>query len=144
MHWRPVFKYTHAGHHKSVSPTPWAIFAFQPAEAILQFLSLSLIIIFVPMKPVVLFAYLSYDSMINIAGHTGHEVAPAWMSKHWLFKGFNNVTHHDNHHTNMRYNFGAFFNVWDRWMGTFLDNDPTEIHSLADTAVQKNSHTAGQ
>ena len=26
MHWRPIFKYTHAGHHKSISPTPWAIF----------------------------------------------------------------------------------------------------------------------
>ena len=22
----------------------------------------------------------------------------------------------------MRYNYGAFFNVWDRWMGTFKDN----------------------
>jgi len=54
MHWRPIFKYTHAGHHKSVSPTPWAIFAFQPAEAVLQFLCLGLIIIFVPMKPIVL------------------------------------------------------------------------------------------
>ena len=26
----------------------------------------------------------------------------------------------------MRYNYGAFFNVWDRWMGTFLDNDTVE------------------
>ena len=124
MHWRPIFKYTHAGHHKSVSPTPWAIFAFQPAEAVLQFLCLGLIIVFVPMKPIVLIAYLSYDSMINIAGHTGHEMVPAWVSKHWLFKGLNNVTHHDNHHTNMRCNFGAFFNVWDRWMGTFVDHEP--------------------
>jgi len=82
-----------------------------------------LIVIFVPLKPIVLLAYLSYDSMINIAGHTGYEMIPGWMSRHWMFKGFNNVTHHDNHHTNMRYNFGAFFNVWDRWMGTFKDND---------------------
>jgi len=124
MHWRPVFKYFHAGHHKSISPTPWAIFAFQPLEAILQFVCLSLIIIFIPLKPLILLAYLSYDSMINIAGHTGYEMIPPWMSKHWLFRGLNNVTHHDNHHTNMRCNFGAFFNVWDRWMGTFVDNDP--------------------
>ncbi len=127
MHWRPVFRYFHAGHHKSVSPTPWAIFAFQPLEAILQFACLMLIVVFVPLKPIVLLAYLSYDSMINIAGHTGHEVIPRWLSRHWMFKGFNNVTHHDNHHTNMRYNYGAFFNVWDRWMGTFLDNDVAEL-----------------
>jgi len=133
MHWRPVFKYFHAGHHKSVSPSPWAIFAFQPLEAILQFSCLMLIIIFVPLKPIVLLAFMSYDSMINIAGHTGHEMVPTWMSRHWLFKGFNNVTHHDNHHTNMRCNFGAFFNVWDRWMGTFVDNASAESavkHSL--------------
>ncbi len=130
MHWRPVFKYFHAGHHKSVSPSPWAIFAFQPLEAILQFACLSLIVIFVPLKPIVLLAYLSYDSMINIAGHTGYEMIPNWMSKHWMFRGFNNVTHHDNHHTNMRYNYGAFFNVWDRWMGTFLDNGTTETATV--------------
>jgi Delta7-sterol 5-desaturase len=123
MHWRPVFKYFHAGHHKSVSPSPWAIFAFQPLEAILQFASLMLIIVFVPLKPIVLLAYLSYDTFINIAGHTGFEIVPDWMSRHWFFKGFNNVSHHDGHHTNMHYNYGAFFNVWDRWMGTFLDND---------------------
>ena len=85
-----------------------------------------MIIIFVPLKPIILLAYLSYDSMINIAGHTGYEMIPPWMSKHWLFRGLNNVTHHDNHHTNMRCNFGAFFNVWDRWMGTFVDNEPIE------------------
>ena len=129
MHWRPVFKYTHAGHHKSVSPTPWAIFAFQPAEAILQFFCLGLIIVFVPMKPIVLALYLTYDSVINIAGHTGHELMPGWMSKHWLFRGLNNVTHHDNHHTNMRCNYGAFFNIWDRLMGTFIDNEPLDFES---------------
>jgi Delta7-sterol 5-desaturase len=126
MHWRPVFKYFHAGHHRSVSPTPWAIFAFQPLEAFLQIVCLMLIIVFVPLKPIILLAYLSYDSMINIAGHTGYELVPKWMSRHWMFKGMNNVTHHDNHHTNMKYNFGAFFNVWDRWMGTFLDNDVSD------------------
>jgi Delta7-sterol 5-desaturase len=126
MHWRPVFKYIHSGHHKSVSPSPWAIFAFQPMEAVIQFTTLSLIIIFVPLKPIVLMLYMSYDSMINIAGHTGHEMMPSWMARHWFFKGFNNVTNHDNHHTNMRYNFGAFFNVWDRLMGTFLDSGPDE------------------
>lgn len=123
MHWRPVFRYFHAGHHKSVSPSPWAIFAFQPLEAILQFSCIMFIVVFVPLKPIVFLAYLSYDSMINIAGHTGYELVPRWLSQHWMFKGFNNVMHHDNHHTNMRCNFGAFFNVWDRWMGTFVDND---------------------
>ena len=134
MHWRPVFKCFHAGHHKSVSPTPWAIFAFQPLEAILQFSCLMLIVIFVPLKPIVLLAYLSYDSIINIAGHTGHEMIPSWLARHWMFKGFNTVTHHDNHHTHMHSNYGAFFNVWDRWMGTFMDHvlvEPVIANAIA-------------
>jgi len=137
MHWQPVFKYFHAGHHRSVSPSPWAIFAFQPLEAILQFSCLMFIVIFVPLKPIIFLAFMSYDSMINIAGHTGHEMIPPWMSRHWLFKGFNNVTHHDNHHTNMRCNFGAFFNVWDRWMGTFVDNVSAES-SAERSVIHKN------
>ena len=34
MHHRKLFKHTHAGHHKSVQPTPWASFSFDPIEAV--------------------------------------------------------------------------------------------------------------
>jgi sterol desaturase/sphingolipid hydroxylase (fatty acid hydroxylase superfamily) len=121
MHWRPVFKYLHLGHHLSVSPTPFAIFAFQPLEAVLQFCGVSGLVIFLPMHPIVLLGFLWYDTIINTSGHTGYEMVPKSVSRNWLYTGFNTVTHHDTHHTNMRVNFGAFFNIWDRWMGTFLD-----------------------
>jgi Delta7-sterol 5-desaturase len=119
MHWRPIFKYFHVGHHKSISPTPWAIYAFQPLEAIVQFTGVALLVIFLPLHPTVLLAFLSFDSLVNLAGHTGHEMVPERLARHRWFAGWNTVTHHDNHHTNMRVNFGVFFNVWDRWMGTY-------------------------
>ncbi|MEM8677800.1 MAG: sterol desaturase family protein [Planctomycetota bacterium] len=122
MHWRPIFKYCHQGHHRSLTPTPWAIFAFQPLEAVIQFAGVALIIFYLPLHPFVLFAYLSIDSFINTAGHTGFEMVPPSVARHWLFRGWNTVTHHDLHHTNVRVNYGAFFNVWDRLMGTFLDD----------------------
>jgi Delta7-sterol 5-desaturase len=118
MHWRPLFKYTHAGHHRSLTPTPWASYAFQPAEAVIQFMGIMLLVIFVPLSPLALFLFLCWDTMMNTAGHTGFEVVPQRVANHWLFHFFNTVTHHDNHHTNMRVNFGSFFNVWDRLMGT--------------------------
>src|SRR5436853_7532440 len=46
MHWRPVFKYVHLAHHRSVTPTPWAIFAFQPLEAVIQFIGIMLLVLF--------------------------------------------------------------------------------------------------
>lgn len=122
MHWRPVFKYMHLTHHRSVTPTPWAIFAFSPLEAITQFVGLSLLIIFLPMCPLVLMLFLSYDTAVNVGGHTGFEIIPKWVSNAPFFKWFNTVQHHDSHHTNVRVNYGSFLNVWDRWMGTFLDH----------------------
>ncbi|HZZ71425.1 MAG TPA: sterol desaturase family protein [Pirellulales bacterium] len=121
MHWRPVFKYIHLTHHRSVAPTPWAIFAFSPWEAILQFVGLALLIVFLPLCPLVLILFLAYDTLVNIAGHTGFELVPKWISRAPVLRWFNTVTHHDAHHTNVRVNYGAFLNVWDRWMGTFLD-----------------------
>lgn len=121
MHWPRVFKYVHLGHHRSATPTPWAIFAFQPLESILQFVPVALIVIYVPLHPLTLLAYLSYDTVINTAGHTGYEMIPESVASSWFFRGLNTVCHHDAHHSNTQVNFGSFFNVWDRWMGTFLD-----------------------
>jgi sterol desaturase/sphingolipid hydroxylase (fatty acid hydroxylase superfamily) len=121
MHTRLLFKYTHAGHHQSITPTPWAIYAFQPGEAIIQFLGIMALVIFVPLHPVILFGFLAYDTQINTAGHCGFEIAPRWFAQSRWFRGFSTVTHHDAHHTNYRKNFGSFFNIWDRLMGTFLD-----------------------
>jgi lathosterol oxidase len=122
MHWQPVFKYIHVGHHRSVSPTPWAIFSFQPLEAMIQFCGIMMIVIFVPLHPLMLLAFLAYDTLVNTAGHTGYELVPKFISQSPPFKVFNTVTHHDSHHTNMRVNFGVFFNLWDRCMGTFQDD----------------------
>lgn len=123
MHWRPVFPYFHLAHHRSVTPTPWAIFAFQPLEAVVQALGVALLVLFLPLHPLALLLFLWYDTEVNTAGHTGYEVVPRAVSQHWLYRGFNTVRHHDSHHTNTRVNFGSFFNVWDRWMGTFQEDE---------------------
>jgi len=141
MHWRPVFKYTHVGHHRSISPTPWAIYAFQPAEAAIQFLGIMGIVMFLPLHPVALLAFLWADTQMNTAGHTGFEIVPRFISDHPLYRGFNTVTHHDGHHTNMGRNFGSFFNVWDRWMGTFQDGaTPPDVESEPASAISPPHH----
>jgi sterol desaturase/sphingolipid hydroxylase (fatty acid hydroxylase superfamily) len=126
MHWRPVFKYMHLDHHRSVSPTPWAIYAFNPAEAVVQFLIICLIIVFLPMHPLGLLLFFWVDAQVNTAGHTGYEIVPRFLSHSPWFQGLNTVTHHDLHHTHPNKNFGSFFNVWDRWMGTYLPDEAAE------------------
>lgn len=119
MHTPALFKLTHAGHHKSVTPTPWAMFAFQPAEALIQFAGIALVVIFLPLHPLALLAFLGIDMVVNVAGHCGYECVPGWATRHPLLRIFSTVTSHDAHHTNMRVNFGSFFNVWDRLCGTY-------------------------
>jgi len=121
MHLAPLFKAVHAGHHRSLTPTPWAILSFQPLETISQFGFFALVIFFVPLYPATLLAYLLFDGIVNAAGHCGHEFVPQDSQKHWLLKYLNSVTHHDLHHSRFRYNFGQYFNIWDRLFGTFLD-----------------------
>lgn len=129
MHWKPVYKYIHKEHHRSVTPTAWATFTFQPLEMVLQFGIFMLIAFFVPAHPVVLLLFVSYDNFVNAGGHAGHEFVPAWMKKHWFFKWNNCVEHHDLHHSKFNYNYGLYFNVWDRLMGTFMEvpaDDPAK------------------
>lgn len=121
MHWKPAYRYFHRLHHRSVTPTPWAVYAFQPLETIVQFGIYPIVLLLIPLHPLVLAVYLTYNILVNTGGHTGHEFLPEWMNRHWFFKWNNNVTHHDLHHTTFNYNFGLYFNLWDRWMGTFCD-----------------------
>jgi sterol desaturase/sphingolipid hydroxylase (fatty acid hydroxylase superfamily) len=78
---------------------------------------------------------------MNAGGHTGFEFIPKSVSSHPLFKIFNTVTHHDSHHTNLTKNFGSFFNIWDRWMGTFLDaKTPSEDKIAGRTVTMDEPH----
>ena len=61
MHLPPLFKAVHAGHHRSLTPTPWSILSFQPLETISQFGFFALVIFFVPLHPATLLAYLLFD-----------------------------------------------------------------------------------
>lgn len=122
MHWRPVFKYTHLGHHRSRTPSPWAILAFQPGEAVFQFIIFALLILFLPLHPIVFVLYLIYDTMANTAGHNGFELVPKWTSNYPILKFGSTVTHHDLHHIDVSKNFGSFFNFWDRIMNTYSDD----------------------
>ena len=121
MHTRALFRLLHSRHHKSITPTPWAILSFQPLETIFQFGFFALLVLFVPMHPIILLAYLFYDELVNAAGHSGHEFIPEKMQNHWLLRYSNAVTHHDLHHSKFHCNYGHYFNFWDRIMGTFVD-----------------------
>jgi lathosterol oxidase len=122
MHWRPLFRRMHAVHHQSHNPTPWASFSFHPSEAVVHAVIFPITALFLPMHPLVALLWLTYMTAMNVVGHLGFEILPRGFAMHPLFKWHNTSVHHNQHHRAIRCNYGLYFNLWDRLMGT---NHPT-------------------
>ena len=118
MHHRPLFRFFHRTHHLSTSPTPWAAYAFSPAEALVQAGIGPLIVFTIPTHPLAFAAFMAWQIAFNVLGHCGHEIFPRWFLRSGAGAVLNSVTHHALHHEKFNANFGLYFNVWDRLMGT--------------------------
>lgn len=118
MHWRKVFPYLHRVHHQSYAPTPWAMLSFDPVEAIMEFAIYPLVLFTIPIHPVVLGIFVFNNIVQNTLGHSGYEVTPRFLVRNPLRSIGLTVTHHDMHHSMANCNYGLYFNIWDRLMGT--------------------------
>jgi sterol desaturase/sphingolipid hydroxylase (fatty acid hydroxylase superfamily) len=118
MHHPRLFRWMHREHHLSTNPTPWAAYAFGPLEALVQAGIFPLLAMLMPIHPLAFFAFMLWQITFNVIGHTGYEIYPRWLMKSWLGKLLNTPTNHAMHHESFRGNYGLYFNIWDRWMGT--------------------------
>ena len=118
MHWKPLFKYVHKTHHLSINPTPFAAYAFHPAEAFVEVGIIPLIAVTIPHHASTIVIFGLYSLLLNVAGHLGYELFPKGFASHKLFKWHNTSTHHNMHHRLVKCNYGLYFNFWDRVMGT--------------------------
>lgn len=118
MHHRLLFRLFHRVHHESSNPSPWAAYAFAPLEAAVQAGIFPLLAFTLPMHPLAFLVFMIWQISFNVLGHTGYEYNPRWLMRTWLGKLLNTPTHHVQHHEKLRGNYGLYFNVWDRLMGT--------------------------
>ena len=118
MHHRKLFRFFHRTHHLSNNPTPWAAYAFSPAEAVVQASILPIAVVTMPLHPLAFGIFLTWQLVFNVIGHTGYEYTPSWFMKTPLRYFINTPTNHAMHHESMRGNFGLYFNFWDRLMMT--------------------------
>lgn len=118
MHCKPLFKLAHLTHHRSHNPTPWAAFAFHPVEAVIEAGLFPIVCLFIPFHPLAVLGWLLYMTVMNVMGHCGFEIFPRGFVTHPLFFWHNTSTHHNMHHRFANYNYGLYFNIWDRLMGT--------------------------
>lgn len=118
MHHPLLYRTFHNTHHLSTSPTPWAAYAFSPWEAFVQAGIGPLIVLTLPVHPAAFGLFMVWQISFNVFGHCGYEIFPSWFLRSPLGMLLNSVTHHNLHHEKFRANFGLYFNVWDRLMGT--------------------------
>ena len=113
MHHKALYQLTHAGHHRSVQPTPWASFSFDPLEAMSSAWLLPVMALFVPLHVGVALALLMIMTINAVFNHAGWEVYPDKWVKGWFGKVFITAAHHNLHHTKFRGNYGLYFRFWD-------------------------------
>jgi len=136
MHHRLLFRLIHRTHHLSVSPTPWAAYAFSPVEALVQAGIGPLIVFTIPTHPIAFTAFMAWQVTFNVLGHCGYETLPRWFLRSRAGVILNSVTHHALHHERFNANFGLYFNVWDRLMGTNHPDYETRFDQATSAAPQ--------
>ncbi len=118
LHHPKLMRLSHYYHHKSMNPSPWTAYSFDPIETAVNAVFVPLFLLFVPMNHWATFIFMGHMIVRNAIGHSGYELFPRSWAKHPILGQINLVTHHDLHHANGQYNYGLYFSWWDRLMGT--------------------------
>jgi Delta7-sterol 5-desaturase len=119
MHHPRLYRMFHRTHHLSTNPTPWAAFAFSPAEAFVQAGIFPLAVCVMPVHPLAFAMFTLWQMLFNVIGHTGYEYNSRRFIDTWLLRHIiNTPTAHALHHEKIRGNYGLYFNFWDTVMRT--------------------------
>jgi sterol desaturase/sphingolipid hydroxylase (fatty acid hydroxylase superfamily) len=130
LHHKRLFAIVHLVHHKSNNPSPWASYSFHLLEAFTEGFILLLLVFVLPMHPITILLFTVTGFIINVYGHLGYEIAPKWFRYSWLFEILNTSVHHNLHHSQFKGNYGLYFRIWDRLMGTEHPNYVKEYDKL--------------
>jgi sterol desaturase/sphingolipid hydroxylase (fatty acid hydroxylase superfamily) len=118
LHHKRLFPFVHLVHHKSNNPSPWTSYSFHLLEALTEGFILAVLVLVLPMHPLTIFLFTVTGLIINVYGHLGYEITPKWFRYTWLFEILNTSVHHNLHHSRFKGNYGLYFRIWDRLMGT--------------------------
>ncbi len=118
LHHPRLFKRFHGVHHDSVNPSPWASFSFHPVEAVIQAVILPVMVLLIPAHPAAILILLTLMTVLGVINHTGYEFYPKNFATHPVWRYVISATHHQMHHEKFKGNYGLYFTLWDRWLGT--------------------------
>ncbi|WP_205470486.1 sterol desaturase family protein [Breoghania sp. L-A4] len=135
LHLPAMYRF-HAPHHKSVAPTVWSNDSSTTVDTLIEHGYYLVVWFVLPIPAVALFAHRLFDQVSGMIGHSGFEYF-ASKSARWP-SPFICTSFHDLHHSGFRYNYGNFFSLWDRLMGTV---DPRYDAMVADWEQGRDGET---
>jgi sterol desaturase/sphingolipid hydroxylase (fatty acid hydroxylase superfamily) len=118
MHVSRVYRVMHRVHHQSRPPTPFASFSFHPTEAVLGAVFLPALALFIPLHVGAALFILVLMTVCAVMNHSAYEILPPSWLRGFGGRWFISAAHHDLHHAHVRCNYGLYFRVWDKLMGT--------------------------
>ena len=130
LHWGWFYKNVHVVHHRSLNPTPLAIYSFHPIEAVLGLLYFYPVLMLFPMSLTTFLVLIVLTDLGNLAGHLGYEILPRGLVNSVFGSWITTPTHHNMHHQFSKYNFGLYWNGWDKLFGTQHENTAEEFNKV--------------
>jgi len=118
FHRPKLFKWFPRGHHRSVEPTPWTSFAFDPPEAVIQALFLVVIVFIIPLHYITFIAILMTMTLWSIVNHLGFQLFADSPGHNFLSRWLIGAKHHLIHHKQYNIHYGLYFTFWDKLLGT--------------------------
>lgn len=122
MHHPRFFKAVHLLHHRSTNPSPFAAFAFNPLEAIVEAGVFALLLFIMPLCRWHVFVFFLFQMVYNVYGHLGWELYPKGFNKSKIGRYINTSVNHNQHHRYFTGNYGLYFLWWDRILGTLRED----------------------
>lgn len=139
MHLKKVYPIVHQVHHHSINPTPWASFAFHPLEGIIEAAIVPIMVMILPTHVLTIGLFFFFMTFMNVLGHLGFEIYPSGFTKNKWFSWNNTSTHHNMHHSLFDYNYGLYFNFWDKLMGTNHEKYHETFEKVAKSKIGETS-----
>lgn len=120
LHTPWLFRHVHAVHHRSVDVNPFSSYSFHALESFLLGAWVVPAALLLPVPLPALLAVQVIGLANNVNSHLGYEFLPRWWIKVPPFAWMSSATYHNLHHQRSRGNYGLFFRLWDRLLGTEL------------------------
>lgn len=130
IHTKPLYRWVHLTHHRSLTPNPASYASMTPLEGIAEGMIIPIFLTCFTVHETSTYFILPFASLMGLYVHCGYEFAPRWWYQLRATKWLITPTYHDQHHQFFTCNYGAFTSIWDRVFGTIRKNFDDDFASV--------------